>query len=174
MEARILQSGKLPVKTPRQAKKSAYVCKSIAIEVGGVSRYFSEVSGSAVDFTLPIVVIEFPEKKKKTHFWTNFPQFPPSRPPPKRKFSSKPNGPGEQGATGYCPKIALLKRAKMVLSPFHTSHREICTRNRQFSETKVLDDFWGPHFSPIGSHLRTPALKTENFSKKIGRFSKTR
>ena len=24
------------------------------------------------------------------------------------------------------------------------------------------------------SHLRTPALKTENFSKKIGRFSKTR
>ena len=26
----------------------------------------------------------------------------------------------------------------------------------------------------IGSHLRTPALKTENFSKRIGRFSKTR
>ena len=26
----------------------------------------------------------------------------------------------------------------------------------------------------IGSHLRTLALKTENFSKKIGRFSKTR
>ena len=26
---------------------------------------------------------------------------------------------------------------------------------------------------PIGSHLRTLALKTENFSKKIGRFSKT-
>ena len=25
----------------------------------------------------------------------------------------------------------------------------------------------------IGSHLRTPALKTENFSKKMGRFSKT-
>ena len=27
--------------------------------------------------------------------------------------------------------------------------------------------------SKLGSHLRTPALKTENFSKKIGRFSKT-
>ena len=26
----------------------------------------------------------------------------------------------------------------------------------------------------FGSHLRTLALKTENFSKKIGRFSKTR
>ena len=28
--------------------------------------------------------------------------------------------------------------------------------------------------SRIGSHLRTLALKTENFSKKIDRFSKTR
>ena len=26
---------------------------------------------------------------------------------------------------------------------------------------------------PFGSHLRTLALQTENFSKKIGRFSKT-
>ena len=26
----------------------------------------------------------------------------------------------------------------------------------------------------IGAYLRTPALKTEKFSKKIGRFSKTR
>ena len=25
----------------------------------------------------------------------------------------------------------------------------------------------------FGTHLRTPALKTENFSKNIGRFSKT-
>ena len=30
-------------------KKKAYVCKSIAIEMGGVSRYFSKVSGSGVD-----------------------------------------------------------------------------------------------------------------------------
>ena len=34
-------------------------------------------------------------------------------------ISSKTQGPGEQGATGYSPKILLLKRAKMVLCPFH-------------------------------------------------------
>ena len=56
----------------------------------------------------------------------------------------QPKGPGEQGATGYCPTILLLKRAKMVLCPFHRSHREICTRNRPVSEMKFLDDFWGP------------------------------
>ena len=33
------------------------------------------------------------------------------------RFSSKLKGPGEQGATGFCPKILLLKRAKMVLCP---------------------------------------------------------
>ena len=61
-----------------------------------------------------------------------------------RKFSSKQKRPGEQGAAGYCPQILLLKRAKMVLCPFYRSHREICTRNRTVSETKFLDDFWGP------------------------------
>ena len=59
-------------------------------------------------------------------------------------ISSKQKGPGEEGAAGYCPKVLLLKRAKMVLRPFHRSHREICTRNRPVSETKFLDDFWGP------------------------------
>ena len=29
------------------AKRAAYFCRSIAIEMGGVSRYFPEVSGSA-------------------------------------------------------------------------------------------------------------------------------
>ena len=33
----------------------------------------------------------------------------------------EPKGPGEQGATRYCPNILLLKRAKMVLCPFHRS-----------------------------------------------------
>ena len=33
-------------------KRRAYFCKSIAIEMGGVSRYFSRVSGSGVDSTL--------------------------------------------------------------------------------------------------------------------------
>ena len=42
------------------------------------------------------------------------------------------------------PQILLPKRAKTVLCPFHRSHREICTRNRPVSETKFLDDFWGP------------------------------
>ena len=55
-------------------------------------------------------------------------------------FSSKTTGPGEQGAAGCCPKTLLLKRAKMVLCPFHRSHREICTRNRPVSQTI----FWGP------------------------------
>ena len=36
------------------AKRRAYFCKTIAIEMGGVSRYFSKVSGSGVDVTLPI------------------------------------------------------------------------------------------------------------------------
>ena len=53
-------------------------------------------------------------------------------------FSSKAKGPGEKGATGYCPKILLLKSAKVVLCSFHRSHREICTRNRPLSET----NFW--------------------------------
>ena len=34
------------------AKRRAYFCKSIAIEMGGVSRYFSKVSGSGVGWTL--------------------------------------------------------------------------------------------------------------------------
>ena len=63
------------------------------------------------------------------------------------EISSKTKGLGEQGAAGYCPKILPLKRAKMVLSPFHRSHREICTRNRLVSETKFLDDVWGPFLS---------------------------
>ena len=33
-------------------QKEAYFCRSIAIEMGGVRRFFSEVSGSGVDFTL--------------------------------------------------------------------------------------------------------------------------
>ena len=36
------------------AKGGAYFCTSIAIEMGGVSRYFSKVSGSGVDVTLLI------------------------------------------------------------------------------------------------------------------------
>ena len=35
--------------------------------------------------------------------------------------SSKTKGPGEEGAAGYCPKSLLLKRATMVLYPFHYS-----------------------------------------------------
>ena len=59
-------------------------------------------------------------------------------------ISSKPKGPGEEGAAAYCPKILLPKRAKMLLCSFYRSYREICTRNRPLSETKFLDDFWGP------------------------------
>ena len=48
------------------------------------------------------------------------------------------------GPPDIAPKSCLLKRSKMVLSPFHRSHREICTRNRPVSEMKFPDDFWGP------------------------------
>ena len=40
------------VYTLLSAKRRAYFCKSIAIEMGGVSRYFSKVLGSGVDLTL--------------------------------------------------------------------------------------------------------------------------
>ena len=40
------------VYTLLSAQKRAYFCKSIAIEMGGVSRYFSNVLGSGVDLTL--------------------------------------------------------------------------------------------------------------------------
>ena len=36
------------------AKRMAYLCESIAIEMGGVSRYFSKVLGSRIDVPLLI------------------------------------------------------------------------------------------------------------------------
>ena len=42
------------------AKSRAYFCKSIATEMGGVSRYFSKVSGSGVDVTLLISMKQCP------------------------------------------------------------------------------------------------------------------
>ena len=62
-------------------------------------------------------------------------------------FSSKTKGPGEQGATGYCPKLLLLKRANMVLRPFHRSHREICTRIGQFLRRNIWMISGGPFLS---------------------------
>ena len=43
---------KLVVYILLSSKKRAYFCKSIAIEMGGASRYFSKVSGSGVDSAL--------------------------------------------------------------------------------------------------------------------------
>ena len=40
------------------ATRRAYFCKSIAVEMGGVVRYFSKVSGSGVDLTL-LIIMEF-------------------------------------------------------------------------------------------------------------------
>ena len=40
-------------------KKKAYLCKNIAIKMGGVSRYFSQVSGSGVDLTLTNLIVQF-------------------------------------------------------------------------------------------------------------------
>ena len=66
----------------------------------------------------------------------------------KFEISSKTKGPGEQGAAEYCPKILLLERAKMVLCPFHRSHRESALEIGQFLRMIFLDDFWGAPFSP--------------------------
>ena len=41
-----------------------------------------------------------------------------------RNISSKLKGPGEEGTAGCCPKILLLKGARMVLCPFRRSHRK--------------------------------------------------
>ena len=59
----------------------------------------------------------------------------------------KQRGRENRGPQDIAPKILVLKRAKMVLCPFHRSHREICTRNRPVSETKFLDDFCAPLLS---------------------------
>ena len=53
-------------------------------------------------------------------------------------FSSKTKVPGEEGAAGYCPKILLPKRAKMVLSSFHRSHRESAFEIGHF----LRQNFW--------------------------------
>ena len=42
---------KLVVYVLLSASGRAYFCKSIAVEMGGVSRYFSKISGSGVDST---------------------------------------------------------------------------------------------------------------------------
>ena len=39
------------------AKRKAYFCKSIAIEMGGASRYSSKASGSGVDFILLSLIL---------------------------------------------------------------------------------------------------------------------
>ena len=48
------------------------------------------------------------------------------------------------GAAGDCPNNPSPKKGQNGVCPFHRSHREIYTRNRPVSETKFLDDFWGP------------------------------
>ena len=53
--------------------------------------------------------------------------------------------------------------------PNKTGKERVCeVKNRDW---KMSTNFFCTKFLS-GSHLRTPALKTENFSKKIGRFSK--
>ena len=47
----VMQIGGVVYRLP-SAKRAAYFCKSTAIEMGGVSQYFSEVSGPRVDLIL--------------------------------------------------------------------------------------------------------------------------
>ena len=62
-------------------------------------------------------------------------------------ISSKTKGPGEQGAAGYCPKILVLKRVKVVLCPFHRSRGKSALEIGEF----LRRNFWmisgGPFLS---------------------------
>ena len=61
----------------------------------------------------------------------------------------KQRGREKKGPPDIAPKILPPKRAILWCSVFfHTSHREIGTRNRPLSETKFLDFFLGAPFSP--------------------------
>ena len=64
-----------------------------------------------------------------------------------QKSAVKQKGREKKGPPDIAPKSFSLKRPKMVLCSFHGSHREICIRNRRLSETKFLDDLWGPFLS---------------------------
>ena len=57
---------------------------------------------------------------------------------PGTHFSSETKGPGEEGAAGYCPKILLPKRAKMVLCSFFRCQRKSALEIGQFPRQK----FW--------------------------------
>ena len=83
-------------------------------------------------------------------------------------YSSAVNARGREknGAAGYCPKLLLPKRAKMVLCSFHRSHREICTRNRPLSETKFLLMISG------GAFLSQPLWFTAERRVNFGMLSK--
>ena len=59
------------------------------------------------------------------------------------KISSKPKGPGEEGAAGYRPKILLPKKAKMVLCSFHRVIGKSALEIGHF----LRRNFWGPFLS---------------------------
>ena len=63
----------------------------------------------------------------------------------------KQRGREKKGPPDIAPKSFSPKGPKWCCS-FHRSHREICTRNRQLSETKSLDDFcWLTADSRVGN-----------------------
>ena len=61
-----------------------------------------------------------------------------------QKSAVKQRGREKKGPPDIAPKSFSPKAAKIALCSFHRSHREICTQNWPLSETKFLDDFWGP------------------------------
>ena len=54
----MIQIGGIYIYILLSAKGRACFCKSIAVEMGGVSRYFSKVSGSRIDLTLLIEIVK--------------------------------------------------------------------------------------------------------------------
>ena len=74
---------------------------------------------------------------------------------------------------GRGPLINLLQNRDSLFGP-HPSREVFESCNPKISLAKKAVHGNLGREAKFGSHLRTLALKTENFSKKIGRFSKTR
>ena len=77
-----------------------------------------------------------------------------------RNFATTP-GPGEEGAAGYCPKILLPKGPKWC-SVLSIGVIENFALEIALSETKFLEDFWGP--LPLPAPLFILLLQKEALS----------
>ena len=107
---------KLVVYILLSAKRRAYFCKSIAIEMRGVSRYISEVSGSGVDSTLlryGVKISKIPSFIVKNGHET---------PPPKRWGFSCFNVSSSFISLPFSAIVSLLSLCSLTLSSLKMAH----------------------------------------------------